>query len=248
MHFERTDGVNIGAPTISPTQIQANRYDLLSRVVAGLAHEVKNPIHAAVINLELLRRRVAEPDPEMMLERIGLLEQQVGRVHELVDALFRFLRPTNEPVRWIDIDDAIGAIMPIIHAYGRVARMEFSYTPAGGAMADIDRAALQQIMLNLVVNSVDAMRPAHGEIRIRGAMAGEEIHLRISDTGPGAPAGTGPAHAEPGVDSRTECAGLGLAIARHLAEEAGGRIDVEETDGGTGGTHLLLVLRRAACA
>jgi signal transduction histidine kinase len=247
MPFERTDRLNIGALTISPTQIDANRYQLVSRVVAGLAHEVKNPIHAAIINLELLRRRVDEPKPEL-LERIDNLEQQVTTIHELIDPLFRFLRPQHGGVDWIDLDDAVGALMPMLRAYCRVARVEISHDPSAGALIVADNAALQQILLNLVVNAVDAMHPDGGRIEVRTIPAEREVFLHVSDTGPGFPDEILARYHEPGATTRSGYAGLGLAISRHLAEEAGGRIEIEEPAAGTGGAHILIALSRAASA
>lgn len=245
MPLEDSDQSSFGALTISPIQIQANRYELISRVADGLAHEVKNPIHAAIINLELIRRRSGEPDPQQLLGRIDLLEQQVTNVHDLVDALFRILRPDFDPAGWLDIDDAIGALMPLLRAYCRVARVEIEYLPADSAISAISRAALQQIVLNLVVNAVEAMRPAGGRIELRTVAVGREIHLRVSDSGPGFPDTFGPRLGEPGSSTRPGSSGLGLAVSRHLAEEAGGRIEIEESDRGA---RLLLALARAVSA
>lgn len=245
MPLEDSDQSSFGALTISPIQIQANRYELISRVVDGLAHEVKNPIHAAIINLELLRRRSGGQDLQQQLGRIDLLEEQVTNVHELVDALFRFLRPAYDAVPWIDLDDAIGALMPLLRAYCRVARVEVVYEPSGSTISAISRSALQQIVLNLVVNAVEAMCPAGGRIKIQTAPVGREVHLRITDSGPGFPASIVPRLGEPGSSTRSGHSGLGLAVSRHLAEVAGGRIEVEESEDGA---RLLLALTRAASA
>jgi signal transduction histidine kinase len=245
MPLEDSDQSSFGALIISPIQIQANRYQLLSRVVDGLAHEVKNPIHAAVINLELLRRLINRPDPALMLERVDLLEQEVESVHDLIDALFRFLRP-SEPEEWVSLDEAIGGIMPMLHAYCRVGRVEISHEPSNAMLVTMDRAAVQQVILNLVVNAVDAMHPAGGKIEIRGTLQGEEVQLRIRDTGPGFPVEVGSRLDEPGAPVPLGAAGLGLAVTRHLAEEAGGRIQIEEPDGGATGACLLLAFSKAS--
>lgn len=245
MPLEDSDRSSFGALTISPIQIQANRYELISRVVDGLAHEVKNPIHAAIINLELLRRRGIESDLEQRQGRIDLLEEQVTTVHELVDALFRFLRPACDLAPWIDLDDAIGALMPMLQAYCRVARVEIVYHPAGGAIGAIARSALQQIVLNLVVNAVEAMQPEGGRIELHARPVGREVHLHIHDTGPGLPDAIVLHLGEPGRSTRPGHSGMGLAVSRHLAEEVGGRVEVEKSEGGA---RLLLALVRAASA
>jgi signal transduction histidine kinase len=248
MPFDRDDQLYSGALDLSPTQVQANRYELLSRVVDGLAHEVKNPIHAAVINLELLRRRVADPDSATRLARIDLLEEGITQLHDLIDALFRFLRPSSEDAGWSDLDGAIAAILPMIRAYCRVARVEVGYTVASGMMVGIESSTLQQIVLNLVVNAVDARRAARGKIEIEGAVVGDEVHLWVSDTGPRAPAVNAPGPGATEDADRPGTAGWRLTISRRLAEEAGGRIEIEGPADGTGGARLVLVLRSAVSA
>jgi signal transduction histidine kinase len=113
-------------------------------------------------------------------------------------------------------------------------------------LVTMDRAAVQQVILNLVVNAVDAMHPAGGKIEIRGTLQGEEVQLRIRDTGPGFPVEVGSRLDEPGAPVPLGAAGLGLAVTRHLAEEAGGRIQIEEPDGGATGACLLLAFSKAS--
>jgi signal transduction histidine kinase len=234
--------VNIGALTVSRAHIRANRYDLLCRLVDGLAHEVKNPVHAAIINLELLRRRSERPDPGWIVERVGILEYEIGRVHELVDGLFRFIRSDLELVEWVDTDGVIGSILPILRAYAQVARVEVSYQPAGDLLIPMNGAAIQQVVLNLAVNAVEALRPTGGRVEIRGTMDEREVQLRIRVSA----AGESASGIEPWSSAVTpECSDPGFAISRALAEEAGGRIEVERAGDDATGASLLIALRRA---
>lgn len=242
MPVDLTDSLNIETIALAPAHILANRYQLLSRVVEGLAHEVKNPIHAAVINLELLRRR--SDQPETVLARTELLEADITRIHDIVDALFRFLRPQQDDAEWIDIDDAIGAIMPLIYAYCRVARVTISLSSNGSALSNIRKADLQQIILNLIIHTVDELQPAGGNIDLEVSRVGQEIHILIRGM-----ARNRTALANAGMDgssesTRTEQIDPGLAASRVLAKQTGGNILIQQPDGDASSS-ILIQLERA---
>src|SRR5690606_22308390 len=141
-------------------------------------------------------------------ERIDLLEEEVGSVHELIDAFFRFLRAEDESTTVVDLDEVLADLLPLVRAYCRVARVEVVYEPAGGALVRIGLASLQQIVLNLIVNAVDAMRPAGGRISIGTTDPGGEVHLRIGDTGPGFSADAPLIIGDAALGSRPDRAGL----------------------------------------
>jgi signal transduction histidine kinase len=211
----------------------------------GLAHEVKNPIHAAVINLELLRRRLHDPDPARADERIDHLEREVARVHALVDAFFHFLRPAPDRAELLEIDEALGALMPVLGALGKVSRVEVDYRPAGSAIVALPRSTLQHAVLNLVMNAFEAMRPDGGRLFLRARRAEDEVRLEVVDSGPGVAPDALAKLGEPGFSTRAGHDGLGLAVARALLAEYGGRLELEEAGGGGRGARFVLAFRRA---
>lgn len=242
MAVDLSDYLNIETLALAPAQILANRYQLLSRIVDGLAHEVKNPIHAAVINLELLRRRSNQP--ETVLERTELLESDITRIHEIVDALFHFLRPQQEDAEWVDINDALDSIMPLAEAYCRVARVTISRGSNACAISTIRKTDLQQIVLNLIVHAVDELQPAGGRIDLQVAQAGQEIHLLIRGMAKDRRADINANEGEMGDGT---CAGQfdpGLAASRLLAKQAGGNVLIQDPDGNAS-TSILIQLERA---
>lgn len=230
---------------VTPLHVQANRYHLVSRMAEGLAHEVKNPIHAAVINLELLRRRLHDPDPARADERIDHLEREIARVHTLVDSFFHLLRPAPERAEPLEIDEALGAIMPVLGGLGKVSRVEVEYHPAGSAIIALPRSALQHVVLNLAVNALEAMRPGGGRLELRAHRGEDEVRLEVADSGPGISPAALAKLGEPGFTTREGHAGLGLAVARALLAEYGGRLELEEAGGGGEGARFVLAFRRA---
>lgn len=227
--------------TASSVEIRANRLDLLSRLADDLAHEVKNPLHAMVVNLALLERRVATGDTQGSLERVDVLEHEVGRLHTVLEALLQLLRPDAAPALPRELDEALGELLPVLEIQGKLASVKVGYEAAGaGAGVVIRRSALRHTVLNLAANALEAMRSTGGRLSLRSARTADEVQLRVSDTGPG----IAPADAErigtPGFSTGEDRAGLGVAVARALVEEAGGRLELEATGAdGTGATFLL---------
>lgn len=235
-----------GTLAVTPLQIRANGFDLLSRLADDLAHEIKNPVHAAVINVELIRRRVASDQADEALERVHALEAQVGRIHELVDWLLRLLRPSREPIRLISLDQVTAEVMPLLEAVCRLSRVDVHFEPIGdGALVETSPAAVRHALLNLVINAIDAMLPGGGRIRISACSTADEVRLHVADTGPGVPAALIARIGTPGFSTHPDRAGLGLAVANALMEESGGRVFLEAAGGGPdGGASFVISLPR----
>lgn len=212
---------------------QANRLDLVSRWADDLAHEIKNPLHAMVINLELVKRRAGRADPTSLVERAEVVETELHRVHALVDSLLRLVRP------WPDsgtaaVHEVFEALLPVFAARARIRQVEYRHEPGSGivVMAPGD---LAQLLVNLVDNAIEAT-PDGGRVVTTVEEEEDGLRITVSDTGRGLPAGTldelsvraRDAHA--GAD---EDAGLGLAISHRLVDRAGGSIRLASDADGT---------------
>lgn len=230
-------------------EIRANRFDLLSRLADDLAHEVKNPLHAAVINLELLKRRVADANVERAMERIRLLEDEVALVHRLVDALLQLLRPSRESADPVEVDAVLGELMLLTDVVAKLNHVQLVYEPVGqGAEISACPGDLRHAVLNLVVNAIEAMRPGGGTLRIRGAREAGEVRLTIQDSGPGIRAADLDRIGSPGFSNREDGAGLGIAVARALVENAGGRLELESMGRNGSGAAFLIAIPRTVHA
>lgn len=241
--------VKTGTLSVTSLHVQANRLDLLSRLADDLAHEIKNPIHAAVINLELLKRRIGSGEAEGALERVHRLEEEIARVHQLAEWLLQLLRPSREGPEPIDLDQLVSDMLPALEVLGKVSRVLVWYEPAEqGAAVAAPRAELRHALLNLVANALDAMRPGGGRLDLRGSCTAGEVGLLVRDSGPGVAEEVAERIGTPGYSTRPGRSGLGLAVARALIEGAGGRIELAPS-GGTGeGAAFLLALPRTTGA
>lgn len=228
---------------VTALDIRANRFDLLSRLADDLAHEVKNPLHAAVINLELLKRRIGTDDRQSALERVDLLEDEVALVHRLVDTILLLLRPERGAADSVEFDTVVADITPLLEAVAKLNRVCLEVELLGpGQEVAMPAAALRHALLNLIVNALEAMRPNGGHLQLRGQRAGNEVVMRIHDSGPGIPAEVRDRIAERGVTSRPGRAGLGVAVARALVEQGGGRVEIESPGTGESGAVALIAI------
>ena len=213
----------------------ANHLALVARWSDALAHEIKNPFHAMVINLELVKRRAG--DPEGLRERAEVVESELHRVHALIDSVLRLVRPWPATAT-VDVDAAFEALLPAVRARAALRQLDYAHEP-GGAPAAIPPADFALILLNLLDNAMDAL-PKGGRLRTR-FVHDDAVTVRVTDDGPGFGDLDDPFEA--GTTSREGRPGLGLAVSRRLAQGAGGDLVAREVESG-GGAELVLTLPR----
>lgn len=208
---------------------QANRLDLVSRWADDLAHEIKNPLHAMVINLELVKRRAGDANPEPLIERAKVVESELHRVHALVDSLLKLVRP------WPDagsatVQQVFEALLPVFQARARIRKVRYEHQ-SGSAIVAMSPGDLAQVLVNLVDNAIDAT-PEGGLVRttVQKEKEHHDARITVQDGGPGfsLDPGTTPRPPEP-VDGR---AGVGLAVSHRLLEGVGGSLRLAPMNGG----------------
>src|SRR5690606_17624794 len=164
----------------SPLQVRVNRLELLGRLADDLAHEIKNPLHSMIINLELLKRRVAGGRVDEALDRADVVGHELRRVDSLIEALLQLLRPADEAEPEIDFAAALDSVLPVVRVLGRLAGAQVDcQTPDFHAVVRIRPDAFQHAVLNLVINALDALPPANGRIELLTQMTPDEVQLRI---------------------------------------------------------------------
>ncbi|MEO0326370.1 MAG: ATP-binding protein [Myxococcota bacterium] len=219
--------------------LRSARLASVGRLAAGVAHEIGNPLSAILGLVELAR------DEDMgAAERGELLvrtQRETERIHRIIRELLDFARQGGPS----DEDDALGSEVSDLAEVVRDAvrlvapqqrnvpvrvELEDSLPPVRGSA---DR--LTQVLLNLLLNAVDAVREAgRGEVRLRATRApGEGVMLVVEDDGPGIPEALRDSIFEPFVTSKAtgEGTGLGLAVTHTILERLGGSIDVENIAG-----------------
>lgn len=216
----------------STTDLGGDRFALVSRLADDIGHEVKNPLHAMVINLELLKRRVSTGQQDDALKRIQMVEREIVRVHELIEALIEFLRPPRDDSDHTELDTALDDLMPLLRVQAHLAHIELEYEPAGeGAVVALPRDALRHLVLGVVTRALDGVRGRDGgRLTIRGAHSDADTRLRITAEVPGS--GTG---LEPPRPTAT-----GAGATEVLMREAGGTLQEETSESSSSNSSFLL--------
>jgi signal transduction histidine kinase len=222
----------------------AERLSTLGTLAAALAHEIRNPLEALNLNLELLERSLESPrtrsaDGGKRQKYLRVLEDEIARLGGIVDNFLSFARPGQAPVGTVRLDRILQQVVELVDNQARSRKVEIEIDTDGQAMMiEGSEDQLKQAFLNLVINGLEAM-PAGGRLSIRAETvdnAGSggprrSAVVRIRDTGEGIPAEAMPRLFEPFFSTRPRGTGLGLTIARRVVQEHHGRIGVESSPG-----------------
>jgi signal transduction histidine kinase len=219
----------------------------LGRLTAGIAHEVKNPLNAMMIHLELLRTKIRKgtgPPDAAMLEHVEVIEKEIRRLDEVVQGFLKFTRPEELRLAPVRVSALVGEILPIVqpeadsHGVRVIVDCQDATPPVNG-----DAPMLRQAFLNLAINACQAM-PQGGTLRLTCAAAGNQVEVRIEDTGVGIP----PEHLGRIFDlyftTKDHGTGIGLSMVYRIVQLHDGEIEVQSTPGR--GTTFTVRLPRAS--
>ena len=202
----------------------------MAPLALGLAHEIRNPLNAAVLELHLLGRgieRLADPTVrEPMKRRVGIVEAEIKRLERLLTDFLELARPRAPQREAVDLGrvavDVIELESEAIAAH-RVAVIR-DLLPDCVALGDVEK--LKQVALNLVVNSLDVM-PDGGTLRVGVGGDSAEVWMSVGDTGPGVDPTILAEIFDPFFTTKPAGTGLGLAIVRKIVDQHQGRVEVD---------------------
>lgn len=202
---------------------RADRLSALGELSAGLAHEIRNPLGALEGAVEILQR--SELPSETREEFAEMAGKEVGRLKSLLTHFLDFARP--QPPRRILIEPAalLNSIARLAAETAKLAHVGISVEAQKTASIAIDSEQIRQVLLNLVLNAVQAM-PEGGQIVLRSREEGEFIILEVADQGPGIAPENIERIFDPFFTTRPAGTGLGLSIAYQIVNGHGGEIAV----------------------
>ena len=232
---------------IKPAQLAelSRRIAMVGRLTAGVAHEMKNPLNAMTIHLELLKQKLATGRPA--LEHVEIIEQEIRRLDQRIQGFLKFVRPdemTFGPVALAPL------IMSVVHAVEPEANragvtIDRACTDAT-LQVEGDAAQLRDVFLNLAQNAIQAM-PRGGRLTIScSAMANRRVRVRVEDTGVGIAPENLTKIFELYYTTKERGTGVGLSMVYRTIQVHNGEIDVESTVGV--GTTFVIVLPAASTA
>ena len=215
----------------------ATKLAALNRITAGVAHEVKNPLHAMVLHLELLKAKIeAGLDPNT---HIDTLTSEVNRLKRVVQTFLDFTRPVDLNLDEIDVNILLHEVVTL-SADARAQGVDFveDYGP-GPLMIKADHDLLKQALLNIVINGCQVM-PDGGKLTLETARENGHILIALTDQGPGIKAEVRDKIFNLYYTTKPTGSGIGLAQAFRAVQLHNGRISVKSEPGRGASFEILL--------
>lgn len=208
----------------------ANRLTALSQLTRGVAHEIKNPLNAITLHLEVLRSKLEEEMPE-----VGVISREISRLDRVVKTFLDFNRPVQPFLRPIDLNDLARDIAGLVSLETASRRIRVDLrTSTRATMVNGDSDLLKQAVLNVVMNAVEAMNGG-GDLSIETRRAGGRVELIVADTGPGIPLDVQDKIFNLYFSTKRDGSGIGLAMTFRFVQLHDGRIDFS-SEAGKGST------------
>jgi two-component system, LuxR family, sensor kinase FixL len=210
--------------------LHVTRVGKLAEFVSSLAHEISQPLTAILSYAQAARRMLRDREPEVQ-KIISYIIDDDQRAASVIQRLRVLLKKGKPEMKLLDINDLINDTVVLIATDAHVRNISLKFEwGAGLPLVCGDRIQLQQVILNLISNSFDAMEnsPKHREISIRTSRKDTKtLIVAVKDSGCGIPKQNIPKLFTHFFTSKADGLGMGLSISRSIIEAHGGRLDVK---------------------
>ncbi|WP_246153262.1 sensor histidine kinase [Terriglobus albidus] len=212
-----------------------NRVSTLGELAASISHELKQPISAAVTSSQASLRWLNRDRPDLDEARRATAESVKDgvRAAHIIDRLGSLFKKTPPQRESVDADEIIGEMVLLLRGeanrYAVSIRMDLA---ADLPKIMADRVQLQQVLMNLMLNGIEAMKETGGVLTVKtGPGEGGQVLISVSDTGVGLPDGRADEIFNAFFTTKPQGTGMGLAISRSIVESHGGRLWATSYDG-----------------
>lgn len=224
----------------------------LNRLLAGVAHEVKNPLNAMTIHLELLKQKLSGGMPRLVrpagegdatappppvdtagaLRHVSVIGQEIRRLDEVVQGFLKFSRPEDLSLRPVDLRALADEVASLVSVEAGARRVTVrNECPADLPPVQADQTLMRQALLNLAINACQAM-PDGGTLTFRGRRVGEgQVEVEVEDTGTGIPPEDLGRIFNLYFTTKERGTGLGLSMVYRTVQLHDGTIEAESTVG-----------------
>jgi two-component system sensor histidine kinase HydH len=211
------------------------RFLSLGTLACGLHHEIKNPLTALSIHIQLLEERLADARAtESVDELVGVLKTEVYRLNGVLESFRNFANLEHLTVQATDVLGVLENTIRLVRP--QAARQQVPITllhpETELPLVPLDAHKFEQAVLNLVINALEAM-PAGGQLSVSATVQNGWFCVGITDTGPGIPAEIQRNLFEPYFSTKSQGTGMGLALSEKLISQHGGHIDYDTGSAGT---------------
>jgi signal transduction histidine kinase len=218
----------------------AERLAELGTLTGGLAHEIKNPLSTVQLNLQLLQEDISPEDPayHRIVNRLNLVHRETSRLRDILDDFLRYAGKLELDRQPVDLNQLVEELVDFFTPQAQLNRVQARWRPAPQPVViNADAKLIKQAVLNLMLNAVQAMSETQsdghsgGELILSASRHDGEAVIDVIDTGPGISPDALARIFDAYYSTKKAGTGLGLAMARRIAEEHGGQITVRSEVG-----------------
>lgn len=215
--------------------LETQRMAAVGTLTAGLSHEIRNPLNAAMLQLEVLERRVrrlSSAEQASALEPLVLVRDEIRRLDHLLEDLLQYARPRELQRRQVDLAFLIERVTQLLASDADVRGVTITWAVPPGLTAMGDEDRLREVVINLVLNALDASDRG-GEVRVRAKTLGPvEVELSVEDDGAGVKPDQREQIFQPFFTTKAQGTGLGLAIVHAIVTQHRGSLRLETSPKG----------------
>jgi PAS domain S-box-containing protein len=220
-----------------------NRVSTLGEMAASLAHEIKQPIAAAITSANSCIEWLAHDPPNLDRARAAAarIDKYGNRAAEIIDRIRSFYKKSPPQRELVDVNGIIQEILTLLT--GEAMRFSIAMrTDLSGELPKImvDRVQLQQVFMNLMLNGIEAMGDSGGELTVKSELQNGQLQFSVSDTGVGLPPEKMDQIFSAFFTTKPQGSGMGLAISRSIVESHGGQLWASANNGEGATFHFTL--------
>jgi signal transduction histidine kinase len=223
-----------------------DRVSTLGEMAASLAHEIKQPIAAAITSANSCIEWLAHEPPNLDRARAAAarIDKYGNRAAEIIDRIRSFYKKSPPQRELVDVNGIIHEMLTLLkgEATGSSIAMR---TDLSAELPEImvDRVQLQQVFMNLMLNGIEAMEDSGGELTVKSERQDGQLQFSVSDTGVGLPTEKIDQIFSAFFTTKPQGSGMGLAISRSIVESHGGRLWAAANDGRGATFHFTLPIQ-----
>jgi signal transduction histidine kinase len=203
---------------------RAEHLATLGELAAGLAHEIRNPLAGIAGVVDVMSKDLPANSPSRAV--MGDVQKEIRHIQDILNDLLFYARPRPPAFRPSDLSATIEQAVMLARQQVRNKPVQILFTPNPTLpLVDHDPALMQQVVLNLLLNGIQAISGT-GKVEVTTSREQDQAIVEVADTGKGIPADALPKIFKPFFTTRSEGTGLGLSLANGIVQSHGGKIEV----------------------
>jgi PAS domain S-box-containing protein len=223
-----------------------NRVSTLGEMAASLAHEIKQPIAAAITSANSCIEWLAHEPPNLDRARVAAarIDKYGNRAAEIIDRIRSFYKKSPPQRELVDVNEIIHEILTLLESEATRFAVAMR-TELAAELPEImaDRVQLQQVFMNLMLNGIEAMENSGGELTVKSELQDGQLQFSVRDTGVGLPTEKADQIFSAFFTTKPQGSGMGLAISRSIVESHGGHLWASANGGGGTTFHFTLPIQ-----